>query len=190
MLIVGGISGFFVHALTMKISFKQRTIDNKIRVYDAIITQWVKMRNFVYHVLLSNPDKIYEFDKMYGESQAFIGEAILVSADDELTDKINELNERMYRTDWIAQNKEDNGLNRANESMKVIKKDAMKIIKKMRYDIKNSTRFELTDFIHIFRGILPTNINIFRSIYSFFRGVYSYFQRRFANQKVGKSDTK
>lgn len=156
MLIVGGIGGFFIHALTMKISFKQRTIDNKIKVYDAIITQWVKMRNFVYHVLLSDPDHLYEFDKMYGESQAFIGEAILVSDDEELTDKINELNERMYRTDWLALYREKNNLNRANESMEEIKRDAMKIIEGMRNDIKKSTRFELADFVHIFRGIWPT----------------------------------
>ena len=48
LLIAGAIGGFLVHSVTMKVSFKQRTIDNKIKVYHALITQWVKMRNFVY----------------------------------------------------------------------------------------------------------------------------------------------
>ena len=61
------------------------------------------MRNFILHELLTDPpdpNKIYEFDKMYGESQAFIGEAVLVSDNYELTEKINQLNEDFYRTDW------------------------------------------------------------------------------------------
>ena len=69
---------FLTQLMTMKISFKQRTIDNKIKVYDAIISQWVKMRNFVYGVLLVDPRRLGEFDAMYGQSQAFIGEAVLV----------------------------------------------------------------------------------------------------------------
>ena len=49
MIFLGGIGGYLVHVISMKVSFKQRTIDNKIRVYDAIIAHWVKMRNFIYH---------------------------------------------------------------------------------------------------------------------------------------------
>ena len=40
MIFLGGVGGYLVHALSMKVSFKQRTIDNKIKVYDMIITHW------------------------------------------------------------------------------------------------------------------------------------------------------
>jgi hypothetical protein len=37
-ILVSLISGYFINVIVMKISFKQRTIDNKIKVYDAIIS--------------------------------------------------------------------------------------------------------------------------------------------------------
>ncbi len=158
MLLLGGIAGFVLHALTMKISFKQRTIDNKIKVYDAIIAQWVRMRNFVYNSLhnksrVNIQERRDEFDNMYGVSQTFIGEAILVSDDEKLTDEINELNERMYRTDWLTMSDMANSLDTVNKTMEEIKSDAWGIIKSMRSDIKKSTRFEREDFVHIFKGI-------------------------------------
>jgi hypothetical protein len=141
-IIIGGIGGYFVHAIGLRISFKQRTIDNKIKVYDAIITHWVRMRNFIYHKLLLFRDQqsLLEFDRLYGESQAFIGEAILISEDTALTEDINTLNERLYRTDWLNL-KEDI----ANEQMEEIKKIAIDIIKRMRNDIKKSTILKLED---------------------------------------------
>lgn len=48
LLLAGAIGGFIARSAAMKVSFKQRTIDNKIKVYDALIAQWVKMRNFIY----------------------------------------------------------------------------------------------------------------------------------------------
>lgn len=153
LLIAGAIGGFIVHSVTMKVGFKQRTIDNKIKVYDSLITQWVKMRNFVYthHPELSNQTNQFEiiqkFDQIYGESQQYIGEAILVCEDTVLTTDINNLNEKMYRTGWHQL-----PLDKANEAMEEIKVNAIEVISRMREDIKNSTRLEWQDFVHIFYG--------------------------------------
>ncbi len=150
LLIAGAIGGFLVHAVTMKVSFKQRTIDNKIKVYDALITQWVRMRNFVYtHQNQNYSNKIIqEFDQIYGESQRYIGEAFLVCEDSDLTTDINNLNERIYRTQWhqLPQNQVD-------VTMEQIKTDAIVVISRMREDIRSSTRFEWQDFVHIFCGL-------------------------------------
>lgn len=149
MIFLGGIGGYLVHAISMKVSFKQRTIDNKIKVYDMIIAHWVRMRNFIYHSgILSDPKAYVEFDKLYGDSQTFIGEAALVSEDSVLVDDINSLNERLYGTDW---QKLEHG--KINEQMEDIKKVALGIIKRMQNDIRRSTILELSDFLHIFSGI-------------------------------------
>lgn len=148
-LIIGGLGGYLVHAISMKVSFKQRTIDNKIKVYDMIIAHWVKMRNFIYHSgVLKDSNAYMEFDKLYGDSQTFIGEAALVSEDSVLVDDINTLNERFYQTDW--QKLEHSKI---NEQMEDIKKIALGIIKRMQNDIRRSTILELSDFLHIFSGI-------------------------------------
>jgi hypothetical protein len=145
MLIIGLIGGYMAHAVGIRISFKQRTIDNKIKVYDAIIAHWVRMRNFIYHNLLSKDPKSYlEFDKIYGESQTFIGEAALISENVELVEDINALNERMYRTDWLNLNEDE-----INREMEDIKRVALEIIKRMRKDIKDSTVLNLGDFLPI-----------------------------------------
>ncbi len=87
LLIAGAIGGFLVHSVTMKVSFKQRTIDNKIKVYDSLIIQWVKMRNFVYANHPGRPidnfpfQVIQQFDQIYGESQQYVGEAVLICED-------------------------------------------------------------------------------------------------------------
>lgn len=149
MIFLGGIGGCLVHAISMKVSFKQRTIDNKIKVYDMIIAHWVRMRNFIYHSgVFKDSNAHMEFDKLYGDSQTFIGEAALVSEDSVLVDDINILNERLYRTDW--QKLEHSKI---NEEMEDIKKIALGIIKRMQNDIKRSTILELSDFLHIFSGI-------------------------------------
>jgi len=152
MIFLGGIGGYLVHAISMKVSFKQRTIDNKIRVYDAMITHWVKMRNFVYHRLRVDQNSFGEFDKLYGDSQAFIGEAALISEDSKLVDDINSFNERLYRTDWQSLQ-----LVKANEEMEDIKKVALDIIKRMQGDIKKSTILDFSDFMHILGGIRKVN---------------------------------
>jgi hypothetical protein len=151
--IFGLLGGFFVHSFAMKVSFKQRTIDNKIKVYDTIIAHWVRMRNFIY---ANHPGEPVEnvsrqiavtFDQMYGDSQTYIGEAILVCEDELLTEDINSLNERLYRTEWHRLSLEE-----ANPQMEQIKTDALQIVARMRDDIKRSTRFELSDFTHMFSG--------------------------------------
>lgn len=152
--LVGGFGGFFLRALIMQVNFKQRTIDNKIKVYDSIIVHWVKTRNFIYSQLPNDPHEDMQFDTMYGESQAFIGEAILVSEDPELTESINTFNERLYRTtDWANIPHEE-----ANKIMENIKKDAIPLVSRMREDIKDSTRFEIKDFFHIVGGFRKKNV--------------------------------
>lgn len=146
--IIGAVGGYLIHAISMKVSFKQRTIENKIKVFDAIIIQWVKMRNFVFHDLRQKPDAHLEFDKIYGESQTFIGEAILVSEDVTLAEDINSLNERLYRSDWQGRQEQE-----INSDMDDIKIQAMAIIKRMRDDISKSTIFEFSDFLHILSGL-------------------------------------
>jgi hypothetical protein len=156
----GAVGGFLVHSVTMKVSFKQRTIDNKIKVYDALITQWVKMRNFVYTHHPVQPTEEYpleiiqQFDQIYGESQQYIGEANLVCEDVTLTTDINSLNEKMYRTDW-----HELPLEQANAKMEEIKSEAIAVISRMREDIKASTRFEWSDFVHMISGFRKTRKN-------------------------------
>ncbi|MDD5451700.1 MAG: hypothetical protein PHT49_07390 [Desulfovibrionales bacterium] len=158
--ILGVIGGFFAHSLTTKVSFKQRTIDNKIKVYNALITQWVRMRNFIYAHFPDHPadnispEIIRDFDQMYGNFQALIAKAILVCEAAKLTDDINTLNERMYRTEWHMLT-----LDEANEEMEDIKRDALEIVARMREDIKKSARFEFSDFSHMLSGFRKTGEN-------------------------------
>lgn len=151
--IIGAAGGFVVHSLSMKVSFKHRTIDNKIKVYDAIIGHWVRMRNIIYSV---HPDvtgvpvpaeTAVQFDQIYGESQQLIGEAILICEDKALTNDINELNERLYRTDW-----REMSINDSNTAIEKIKVDAFAIVDRMRDDIKSNTILQWSDFKHIFSG--------------------------------------
>lgn len=143
---LGGVVGYLAHAISMKVNFKQRTIDNKIKVYDMIIAHWVRMRNFIYHSgVLNDLNAHEEFDKLYGDSQTFIGEAALVSEDNDLVEDINKLNEHFYRTNWQKLDQD-----KINEQMEDIKKLAINIIKRMQGDIKRSTVFEFSDFLHIF----------------------------------------
>jgi len=148
-LIIGAFVGYMVHAISMKVSFKQRTIDNKIKVYDAIISHTIRMRNFIIHDLLLKQDGYSEFDKLYGESQTFIGEAILVSEDQKLAEDINSFNERLYCTDWKKLSQES----KLGSEMDDIKIQGFSIIKRMRDDISKSTILEISDFSHIFSGL-------------------------------------
>lgn len=159
-LLFGGVGGFLIHSITMKVSFKQRLIDQKVKVYDALIAHWVKMRNFIYthHTGVPNPELPYEvireFDQMYGLSQTFIGEAILVCEDSQLAEDVNQLNEDFYRKEWHLLS-----LEQANEEMENLKLRAIGIISRMREDIKASTRFERKDFSHIFSGLFGKSLN-------------------------------
>lgn len=144
----GAIGGFLFHSVTMKVSFKQRTIDNKIKVYDSLISHWVRMRNFIYASPNTNPQALPEFDQMYGQSQTFIGESILVCDDPQLIQDINEFNERLYRTDWRQLSQDA-----VNDTMEDIKRQGMQMVSRMREDIKNSTRLEWSDFVHIVGGL-------------------------------------
>tara|TARA_B100001964_G_scaffold245363_1_gene331874 strand:- start:2578 stop:3096 length:519 start_codon:yes stop_codon:yes gene_type:complete len=151
--IFGAIGGFFVHSLSMKVSFKQRTIDNKIKVYDGIIAYWVRTRNLIYSVhpdvtgLPIPPEIVRQFDQNYGESQQLMGETILICEDKNLTDDINELNERLYRTKW-----QELDLKQSNQQIEKIKIDAFDIVGRMREDIKSNTILEWSDFTHIYSG--------------------------------------
>ncbi len=153
-LLLGGVGGFCLHALGMKINFKQRTIENKIKVYDSLITQWVKTRNFIYSQHLNpersnNPWDDNAFNVMYGESQAFIGEAVLVSEDSKLTEDINGLNEKFYRFNWAKDSHEE-----VDNAMEEIKIQALDLAKRMRKDIKDSTRLDREDIRHIISGFV------------------------------------
>ena len=150
---LGLIAGFFAHALSMKVSFKQKTIENKIKVYDTLIAEWVKMRNFIFSSHHGDTDRVMspqafpEFDQMYGLTQQYIGEAFLVCEDEQLTSDINELNEKIYRTPWW-----NITLAEANPAIEEIKREALSIIRRMRMDVQASTRLDWEDFKHIFTG--------------------------------------
>jgi hypothetical protein len=147
---LGAIGGFAAHIFTMKVGFKQRTIDNKIKVFDSLIETWVKMRNFIFahhpgKLLEAIPPQVaFEFDQMYGQSQQLIGEAILICDDENLTTELNRLNEKLYRTPWSQMDLE--AVNKEIENFKV---EAFAAVARMRKDIKRSTRFELSDFTHL-----------------------------------------
>lgn len=146
-LIIGFILGLFIHMLTMKISFKQRTIDNKVKVYDSIITSWVKMRNQIFN-LDNLQDKQQQINQIYGESQAYIGEIFLVTENNSLAIDLNDFNEKFYRKDWL-------GLDRAtiSHTLEELKDEALKLITRMREDIQDSTVLNRQDFFHILSGL-------------------------------------
>ena len=153
LVLLGGVGGFAIHALSMTVSFKQRTIENKIKVYDALIGVWVRMRNYIYThhrgqpVDVVLPNIAHEFDQIYGSSQQLIGEAILVCEDDALTTDVNDLNEKLYRTEWHKLE-----WSAVNQAMEQIKVQALAVVGRMREDIKRSTRFEWRDFSHMLSG--------------------------------------
>jgi hypothetical protein len=137
----------------MRISFKQRSIEHKITVFDRLIGHWVKMRNFVFSGVDPRELETYRaFDQMYGESQQFIGEAVLICEDVALTEEINSLNEGLYRTEWAKLTEEE-----VNQRMEHFKIDALQLIERMRDDIKQSTRLELDDYLYVFSGFKRRN---------------------------------
>lgn len=145
-LVVGFFSGVFIHMLTMKISFKQRTIDNKIKIYDSIITTWVRMRNEIFS---HNSDKFLQLDRIYGESQAFIGEIFLVAEDNNLATSINQFNEKFYRQNWP--NLDIDTVNNRIEELKI---EAITLVVRMRHDIQESAILRRDDICHIIGGLI------------------------------------
>jgi len=147
-LLIGAISGYLIHAVSMKVSFKRNTIKNKIKVFAAIIDNWVNVRNYI---VATHPNNLHEdnnFDQLYGRTLTSIGEAILVSEDNQLTRDINALNERFYRTDWNNFKNEQ-----FNSELETLRSDAINIVQRMRDDISKSTILEISDFAHIFSGL-------------------------------------
>jgi len=148
--LLGAIGGFAAHIFSMKVGFKQRTIDNKIKVFVSLIGTWVEMRNFIFahhagtHLEGLSAEALFQYDQMYGKSQQLIGEAILICDDQNLTDELNSLNEKLYRTPWSQMD-----LEAVNTDIENFKIEAFSAVAKMRKDIKRSTRFELSDFSHL-----------------------------------------
>lgn len=147
-LIVGLIIGYLSNVVAMKISFKQRTIDNKIKVYDLLICKWVEMRNHIYHFEnkdQENANKWLEFDKIYAYTQTYIGEAFLVTDNQQLVEDINSFNEKFYRTEWY-----NFPLEGINSKIEEFKAEGISLINRMKKDIHDSTKLNLADFSHIF----------------------------------------
>lgn len=116
----------------MQVSFKQRTIDNKIKVYDQLITQWVKMRNFIVaNQYLAGQQQIpanvrSEFDLLYSQGLTYIGEAYLICGDVTLAKDLDDLNEKLYRTQRLQMTIQ--GINGALDQLKV---DAVALLVRM-----------------------------------------------------------
>lgn len=156
--IITSLIGFFLglafHVLTMKISFKQRTLDNKIKVYDAIITSWVKLRNVIFSP--NNPqEKLFLLDNIYGESQTYIGEIFLVTENNELAININEFNEKFYRQNWLSLDR-----NALNQTIEALKSEALLLVNRMREDIQASTILTKEDIFHIWSGLKKNKIHV------------------------------
>jgi hypothetical protein len=134
----------------MKISFKQRTIDNKIKVYDSIITSWVKMRNEIFSQN-NIQDKQFRINKIYGESQAFIGEIFLVTENNDLAALIDQFNERFYRQPWF-----NSDLSTINQIIEALKIEAISLITLMRDDIYESTILKRDDIFHIWSSLIKS----------------------------------
>lgn len=145
-LIIAIISGFFLNAIAMRISFKQRTIDNKIKVYDALITNWVEMRNLICHDV--NTDKWLKLDKLYGQSQTYIGESFLLSDNQNLLEDINNFNEEFARTNWYELSRDD-----TNNILEKLKITGLKLIQQMKADIHESTILTRKDLSQIFNSL-------------------------------------
>ena len=151
-LLAGGIGGFFLNVLTMKISFKQRVIDDKFRVYRGLVEHWLKFRGLIYEGISSEPDGIDKYyraqDAWYSEAQKFLGEAILIAENIELVEQINDFNERFYWAEWesLAPDVRDELMNR-------FKEEGLLIAARMREDILSASRFEREDFSHMVNGL-------------------------------------
>ena len=155
-LVIGALGGFGLHSIVKMISFKQRTIDNKIKVFDSLIGSWIKMRNFIISNYKEQPisqEVRCKFDEIYGNSQQLIGESILVCENESLTTDINDLNESIYRNNWDIIDS-----NEINVVMDQFKVDVLALVVRMREDIKNNNRLEWQDIMFDISGLFPKKI--------------------------------
>jgi len=153
LLIIGALSGFGLYIIAMMISFKRRTIDIKIKVFNSLIGSWAKMRNFIIANHKEEPiaqEARNQFDEIYGNSQQLIGESILVCENESLTTDINDLNESIYRNNWDILDS-----NEINIIMDQFKVDALALVVRMREDIKKNNRLEWQDLIFGISGLCP-----------------------------------
>jgi hypothetical protein len=153
LLIIGALSGFGLYIIAMMISFKRRTIDIKIKVFNSLIGSWAKMRNFIIANHKEEPiaqEARNQFDEIYGNSQQLIGESILVCENESLTTDINDLNESIYRNNWDILDS-----NEINIIMDQFKVDALALVVRMREDIKKNNRLEWQDLIFSISGLCP-----------------------------------
>ena len=153
LLIIGALSGFGLYIIAMMISFKRRTIDIKIKVFNSLIGSWAKMRNFIIANHKEEPiaqEERNQFDEIYGNSQQLIGESILVCENESLTTDINDLNESIYRNNWDILDS-----NEINIIMDQFKVDALALVVRMREDIKKNNRLEWQDLTFSISGLCP-----------------------------------
>ncbi|MEE8529377.1 MAG: hypothetical protein V3S35_01240 [Nitrosomonadaceae bacterium] len=153
LLIIGALSGFGLYIIAMMISFKRRTIDIKIKVFNSLIGSWAKMRNFIIANHKEEPiaqEARNQFDEIYGNSQQLIGESILVCENESLTTDINDLNESIYRNNWDILDS-----NEINIIMDQFKVDVLALVVRMREDIKKNNRLEWQDLIFSISGLCP-----------------------------------
>lgn len=133
-LIAGLVGGCFLHILVMKINFQQKMIDNKIKIFESLITIWIRMREQLVHK--ENGDgRWFELDKFYGESLRYLAGAILVSDNNALVLDIDTFNENFYRQKWFNLSEDE-----INKKLDDLKKEGMKLIPRMRDDIQESAR--------------------------------------------------
>lgn len=144
--LLGFCAGFFGHAFAMKVNFKQRTLDNKISVYDALISNWASLRRLLFVSTVQGPnlDAMNQYEALYTQSQAFLARAILVTEDTDLCRDIDALNETFYRTKW-----RELKLDQANEKLSEIKGEVLKLAKRMHEDVRRSAQFEWRDLCEI-----------------------------------------
>ena len=156
LLIIVALSGFGLYIIAMVISFKRRTIDIKIKVFNSLIGSWAKMRNFIIANHKEEPiaqEARNQFDEIYGNSQQLIGESILVCENESLTTDINDLNESIYRNNWDILDS-----NEINVVMDQFKVDVLALVVRMREDIKNNNRLEWQDIMFDISGLFPKKI--------------------------------
>ena len=145
-------AGWFGHSLAIRVRFKEKFIEYKVKVFDSLLSQWVQMRNFIYrhHPIITGkpiPDEVErEFDQMYGRSQQAVGQSLLVCDDRQLNKRINDVNERMYRTLWLELDHDQ-----VNSAMEEFKDDVFNLVRDMKTNIELDTRLTLSDLLHIFR---------------------------------------
>jgi len=135
--VIGFIFGFLTNFFAMKINFKQRVIDHKIKTYESLIACWIKMRNQIVH---GSENKEKELGILYGESQLYVGKIFLFESQ-VFSEAVNFFNENFYRSNWC-------GLDRdaSNAKLEEFKKEAIQLILSMKKSVMENTVFNRADF--------------------------------------------